>query len=95
MPKGKTVFMVDKWETIDGMHNVTWSSTGNLNAAVKNHSGSKATKTAGCKNFRLQRDAIACAKKVGLGLGNGTNIGLDLPTGYKRFTVVGGKIVKG
>jgi hypothetical protein len=95
MTRGKRVFMVDKWETFDGLHSVTWAVNGDLNKAAKNYRGNKATKNYGERRFRLQRDAIAQAKKAGIGLGEGAHIGLDLPTGYKEFVVSNGKLVKG
>jgi hypothetical protein len=85
--------MVDKWEA-GTYHHVTWSATGDLNKSAVKYHGAKATKMNGSKNFRLQRAAIAYAKKVGLAMGEGTDIGLDLPTGYKRYTVKGGKLVR-
>jgi hypothetical protein len=94
MPQGKHVFMVDKWETSSDKHEVTWAVDGDLNKAAIHYSGTKATKKYGCRKFSTQRVAIAYAKKAGLGLGEGTKIGLDLPTGYKTFVVTGGKVIQ-
>lgn len=73
MPR-KMVFMVDKFENIDGMHHVSWTDNGKLP-----HEGAKINpkENRGFKKFKGKKEAVAFAKKVGLSLGEGTEIDFD------------------